>query len=181
MGVCGERHAPPALRPGKRIGIHFTSGLVGPRVYQDLCGNFSPLRLDLRTVKHLANRYTDWANATHLRKVIAYSFTSSLLQLWEIYEAQHSIFCSVTIWMSLEYISNITECQQKHTVNSRLPLWIMNLRLIAHDSAICRNTKICNFTRGEKYLHKFSSMLFFYENIRKINFLWIKNFRRESV
>jgi len=59
MGVDGERHAPPALQPGKRIGTNCTAGWVGLRVDQDMCGNFSPLRFDLRTVKHVANRYTD--------------------------------------------------------------------------------------------------------------------------
>jgi len=36
--VGGQLHAPTALPPGKRPGIHFTGACVGPRVGLDRCG-----------------------------------------------------------------------------------------------------------------------------------------------
>ena len=32
MGLVGQRHAPAALRLGKRLGTHCTGGWLGPRV-----------------------------------------------------------------------------------------------------------------------------------------------------
>jgi len=42
MGVSGNSHALAALRPGKRPGIHFTGGWVGPRASLDGCGKSCP-------------------------------------------------------------------------------------------------------------------------------------------
>jgi hypothetical protein len=38
MGVGGQRHAPTALRPGKRSGTHCIVGWMGPRAGLDGCG-----------------------------------------------------------------------------------------------------------------------------------------------
>jgi hypothetical protein len=44
MGVCGQRHAPVALSPGKRPGTHCTGGWVGPRVGLYGCRKYRPHR-----------------------------------------------------------------------------------------------------------------------------------------
>jgi hypothetical protein len=57
MGVCGQHHAPAALRPGKRPGTHCIGGWVGLRTGLDGCGKSRPNR-DL-TVQSVASRYND--------------------------------------------------------------------------------------------------------------------------
>jgi hypothetical protein len=42
MGVGGQPHAPAALPPVKRPGIHCTGGWVGPRDSLDWCGKSRP-------------------------------------------------------------------------------------------------------------------------------------------
>ena len=49
--VGGQRHAPAALTPGKRIGTHFTGGCVGSRAGLDGFGKLSPHR-DPITLHH---------------------------------------------------------------------------------------------------------------------------------
>ena len=41
-GVGGQRHAPAALPPGKRSGIHCIGGWVGPRTGLAVCGKSRP-------------------------------------------------------------------------------------------------------------------------------------------
>ena len=70
MGVDGQRHAPAALPPEKRPGIHFIGGCVGPRADLDGCGKspppHSPLPgFDPRTVQPVASSYTYWAIPAH--------------------------------------------------------------------------------------------------------------------
>ena len=43
-GVRGERHAPAALNPRERPGVHYTGGWVGPRVGLDRGGKSRPHR-----------------------------------------------------------------------------------------------------------------------------------------
>jgi len=43
-GVGGQRHAPAALPPGKRIGAHCIVGWMGPRPGLDECGKSHPHR-----------------------------------------------------------------------------------------------------------------------------------------
>ena len=61
-GVCGQRHAPAALPPGKETWYPLYRRLCGP---QDLSGhvrNISfPKGFDPQTVQPAASRYTDWA------------------------------------------------------------------------------------------------------------------------
>jgi hypothetical protein len=38
MVVCGQRHAPAALTPGKRPGTYCRGGWVGPTAGLDRCG-----------------------------------------------------------------------------------------------------------------------------------------------
>ena len=58
----GQGHAPAALPPGKRPGIHCVGGWVGRRAGLDGCGKSRPPPgFDLRTVQSVASRYTDWA------------------------------------------------------------------------------------------------------------------------
>ena len=63
MGVCGQRHAPAALPPGKTQ-YPLCRRLGGP---QDRCGRMRkishPSGFDPRTIQPVANRYTDWAIA----------------------------------------------------------------------------------------------------------------------
>ena len=61
----GQRHAPAALYPRERPGIHCTGGWVGPRAGLDRCGKYrSPHRgFDPQTVQPVASRYADWAIA----------------------------------------------------------------------------------------------------------------------
>ena len=60
MGVGGQRQAPAALPPGKRLDIHCTGGWVGPRAGLDVCGKSRPPPgFDPRTVQPVASRYTD--------------------------------------------------------------------------------------------------------------------------
>jgi hypothetical protein len=44
MGVGGQRHAPAALSPGKRLGTHCKEGWLGPRASLDGCGKSRPHR-----------------------------------------------------------------------------------------------------------------------------------------
>jgi hypothetical protein len=62
MGVGGQRHAPAALPPGKRPGIHCIGGRVGPRAGRDGCGKSRPPPgFDPQTIHPVASRYTDYA------------------------------------------------------------------------------------------------------------------------
>jgi hypothetical protein len=66
MGVGGERHAPAALPPGKKPGIHDTGGWVGLRASLD---GYEKSRPHLDSMPG-ANRYTDYdipAKHTHTR------------------------------------------------------------------------------------------------------------------
>jgi hypothetical protein len=62
--VGSQRHAPAAMPPGKRAGIHCIGGCVGPRNGLDACEKSRP-RLpqgfDPRSVQPVASRYTDYA------------------------------------------------------------------------------------------------------------------------
>jgi hypothetical protein len=44
MEVCGQRHAPAALPPGKRHGTYCTGGWVDPRASLDECEKPHPHR-----------------------------------------------------------------------------------------------------------------------------------------
>jgi hypothetical protein len=44
MEVCGQRHAPAALPPGKETGTHCIEGWVGHTVGLDGCGKSRPHR-----------------------------------------------------------------------------------------------------------------------------------------
>ena len=44
LEMCGQRHAPAALPPGKRSGIHCIGGWKGPRTGLDGCGKYRPHR-----------------------------------------------------------------------------------------------------------------------------------------
>jgi hypothetical protein len=44
MGVCGQRHVPAALSPGKRPGTHFIGGWVGPSAGLEGCRKSRPQR-----------------------------------------------------------------------------------------------------------------------------------------
>ena len=44
MGMGGQHHAPAALPPGKKPGIHCTGGWVGPKAGLDGCGKSRPHR-----------------------------------------------------------------------------------------------------------------------------------------
>jgi hypothetical protein len=60
--VRGQRHAPAALYPRERPGIHCTGGGVGPRAYLDRCGKSRPPPgFDPRTFRLEASRYTGYA------------------------------------------------------------------------------------------------------------------------
>ena len=60
MGVCGQRHAPAALPPGKKLGTHCIGGWMGPRAGLDGCGKSGPPPgFDPRTVQAVTSRYTD--------------------------------------------------------------------------------------------------------------------------
>jgi hypothetical protein len=60
MWVGGQRHAPPALPPGKRPDTHCIGGWVGPRAGLDGCGKSRPPPgFDPRTFHPVASSYTD--------------------------------------------------------------------------------------------------------------------------
>jgi hypothetical protein len=60
MGVCGQRHAPAAVLPGKRPGTHCIEGWVGPWAGLDGCGKFHPHPgFDPRTFQPVASHCTD--------------------------------------------------------------------------------------------------------------------------
>jgi hypothetical protein len=62
MGVGGQHHAPAALPPGKRPGIHCTGGSVGPRAGFGRVRKISPRPgFDPWTFQPVASRYTDYA------------------------------------------------------------------------------------------------------------------------
>jgi len=55
-GVRCQRHAPAALYPRERPGIHCTGGWVGPRTGLDRCGKSRlPTGFDPRTVQKFRN------------------------------------------------------------------------------------------------------------------------------
>jgi hypothetical protein len=55
MGVGGQRHAPAALLPGKRLGTHCVGGWVGPRASLHECRKSRPAPgFDPRTVDPVA-------------------------------------------------------------------------------------------------------------------------------
>jgi hypothetical protein len=59
MWVCGQHHAPATLPPGKRSGIHFKAGWVGPGAGLNKVLKISPQpRFDPRIV---ASCYTEYA------------------------------------------------------------------------------------------------------------------------
>ena len=61
-GVRGQQHASAVLYPWERPGTHCTEGWVAPRAGLDSCGKSRPPPgFDLRTVKPVASRYTDYA------------------------------------------------------------------------------------------------------------------------
>jgi hypothetical protein len=69
MGVGGQRHAPPALPPGKRPGTHCVVGWMSPRTGLDGWGKSRPPPgFDPRTAQLVAIRYTDWTIPAHLEE-----------------------------------------------------------------------------------------------------------------
>jgi hypothetical protein len=66
MGVCGQRHAPAALHPGKtRYPLY--RRMAGPRGWPGRVRKISPPPgFDSRTFQSVASRYTDWAIQTPL-------------------------------------------------------------------------------------------------------------------
>ena len=65
MWVCGQRHTPAALPPGKTRYILYRR-LGGPQGQSGRMRKVAPPpRFDPRTVKPVASRYTEWA--THLK------------------------------------------------------------------------------------------------------------------
>jgi hypothetical protein len=79
MGMCGQRHAPAALPPGKtRYPLYRKLG--GPHGRSGQVGNISPPPgFDPRTVQPVASRYIDWAIPAHDVTKTSISFARSLL------------------------------------------------------------------------------------------------------
>ena len=70
MGVGGYRHAPAALPPGKRPGVHYTGGWVRPQVRSGQVRKISPAPgFDPRTAQPAASRYTDFLDPASVRNV----------------------------------------------------------------------------------------------------------------
>jgi hypothetical protein len=60
MGLGGQRHVPATLSPGKRVGTHFTGGLVDPRPGFDGRGKSRPQPGFVpRTIQPVESHYTD--------------------------------------------------------------------------------------------------------------------------
>ena len=59
MWVNGQQHAPAALYPGERPGIHCIVGWVGPRAGMDGRKISLPLGFDPRTVQSIASCYAE--------------------------------------------------------------------------------------------------------------------------
>jgi hypothetical protein len=71
MEVGGQRHAPAALPPGNRPGIHCKGGWVDSRAGLEECEKSrSPLGFGPRTVQPVASRYTD-CSVTWLRYCVS--------------------------------------------------------------------------------------------------------------
>ena len=76
-GVGGQIHAPAAVPPGKRHGVHSTEGWVGPRGRSGRVRKISLLPgFNLRTVPNVARRYTVWAIPGHSTQIIPSSQNS---------------------------------------------------------------------------------------------------------
>jgi len=59
-GVRDQRHAPAAIYPRERPGIHCAGGWVGPRAGLEQVRKISPpTGFDPRTVQPVASRYID--------------------------------------------------------------------------------------------------------------------------
>ena len=58
-GVSGQQHAPAALYPRERPGIHFTGGKVGPQGRSGGAENLIPTGIRSQTVQPVVSRYTD--------------------------------------------------------------------------------------------------------------------------
>jgi len=48
MRMCGHRHAPAALLPGKSRGMHYGGGYVGPRAGLDVYGGWKIIYIAVR-------------------------------------------------------------------------------------------------------------------------------------
>jgi len=64
-GLCGQRHTPAVLPPGKKCRVHCTGGRVGPRVGLDGCGHPRTTGVRSRNVQPIASRYTDYAEGLY--------------------------------------------------------------------------------------------------------------------
>jgi len=75
MGLGGQRHALPALPPGKILGTNYTGGWLGPRAGLDGCGKSRLLPgFDPRAFQPVAHRYvvtTDFVRTDVTRFVVA--------------------------------------------------------------------------------------------------------------
>ena len=68
MGVGGQRYAPNALPPGKRLGTILQEVGWAPGPVWTGAENLSPTGFDPRTVQLVAIRCTDWAIPAHTFK-----------------------------------------------------------------------------------------------------------------
>ena len=86
MGMGGQRHAPVALPPRKKLSTHFIGCWVGPRAGLDGRGNFfPPPGFDPRTVQPVASRYTGCAIPAlvfHLQATLNSWVTLRYSRLW---------------------------------------------------------------------------------------------------
>ena len=87
MGMGSQRHAPPALSPGKETRYPLYRRLGGPhgrfgRVWKiSSRPGFGP-----RTVRPVASRYTDGAIPAHSLRRVAAKKESEDLQTWGVWE-----------------------------------------------------------------------------------------------
>jgi hypothetical protein len=77
--VRGQRHAPVALYPWERPGIHRTEGWVDPRAGMDRCGKSRPPPgFDPRTVQPVGSRYTVYATRPKCSAIVSCKLESIL-------------------------------------------------------------------------------------------------------
>jgi len=84
---------------------------MGPRVDQDMCGNFSVPGFDPRTVKPVANRYTELTRLNYGRLSHAISL-AVFFQFGKFFKPNMPFVILLKYACHYNTTSNITECQQ---------------------------------------------------------------------
>ena len=152
MGVCGQRHAPAALLPGKRdpITIVQAAGWAPGPVWTGAENLAPPLRLDPRTVHHVLSHYTDWAIAAHnnLRSLCRNDISYNSLNVRTI---QYILFNIIILLHSLSSCLVVWNFRLTESVPSIQSVTRISLQFLSEIFFVPRNVLgVIRVTRAEK-------------------------------